>query len=158
MKCLSSWCNLYEDTKVMGFQHSNTISAIKTGILTLGWQRSESAVSSSKLPQKVDLSLTSLPLPWSSLLIKNSQVRGWRVNTGVSAWISMGGMNYSRPAPIIYFTSAGERQQSSAAEKPRCKANWHLSLFLITLSDSFMLHVKFFKEYIHHMSPHRADP
>lgn len=48
--------------------------------------------------------------PWSSFLIKDRQVIGWRVNIGVRARISMGGMNYSTPAPLIYFTSARERQ------------------------------------------------
>lgn len=33
MKCLSSWCNLWEDTNIRG-----TVP-IKTGILTLAWQR-----------------------------------------------------------------------------------------------------------------------
>lgn len=74
---------------------------------------------------------------WSSFLIKDSQVRGWRANTGASAQISMGGMNYSIPAPIIYFTSGREGGREAVGQEKNGDAkqtlSWHLSLFLFPL-------------------------
>lgn len=94
--------------------------------------------------------------------LKESQVRGWRVNIGVRAQISMEGMNYSTPAPLIYFTSAWEMRGGGEGGKWRCKTNLELILFLFPLGQPFQptgdhkktllcipQHVK--------MSPHKLD-
>lgn len=80
-----------------------------------------------KCPQRVDLFS-------SSSLIWVSQVRGWWVNIGVRAWISMEGMNYSSPAPLIYFPSNWEKQEKErwVGGKGDARQTWSFKFIFIS--------------------------
>lgn len=83
--------------------------------------------------------------PSSSLLIKDSQVRGWWVNTGVRSQISMIGMNNPMPAPLIYFTSVGREAGKWDGRKTEMQSKLGagvLVYFLLSLGQTLWYYKK----------------
>lgn len=97
--------------------------------------------------------------PSSSLLIKDSQVRGWWVNTGVRSQISMIGMNNPMPAPLIYFTSVGREAGKWDWRKTEMQSKLGagvLVYFLLSLGQTLWYYKK--KITILHSSKHVKVP
>lgn len=132
----------YKSRKIF-YQHSGTSSSITIGILTQRWQRSKSLSSSSFV---LFFSCRS-PTPWSSFLIKDSQVRGWRVNIGVRAWISMGGneLFHARSPNLLHVSlrEAGKRGGRKMEMQSKLGAGV-FSLFLFPLGQRFQAMGKVF--------------